>query len=112
MEPFLRYLYCEPAQLREHAELRMGLLKILLQPRSPENKEAPSVLEHHILQLLCDLIPYFQVKVISCLALSSENTIVKAALLPYCLCVCVCVCANASLLLYSRKLYLVTSSEI
>ncbi|XP_006034647.1 focadhesin isoform X2 [Alligator sinensis] len=65
MEPFLRYLYCEPAQLREHAELRMGLLKILLQPRSPENKETPSVLEHHILQLLCDLIPYFQIKDLS-----------------------------------------------
>ncbi|XP_065262423.1 focadhesin isoform X2 [Emys orbicularis] len=62
MTPFLRYLYCEPSQLGENAELRMGLLKILLQPHGPENKEAPSTLEHLILQLLCDLIPHFQVK--------------------------------------------------
>uniref|UniRef100_A0A670KBC2 Focadhesin n=1 Tax=Podarcis muralis TaxID=64176 RepID=A0A670KBC2_PODMU len=32
MRPFLRYLYCEPCQLREHAELRMALLGVLLQP--------------------------------------------------------------------------------
>ncbi|XP_042706486.1 focadhesin isoform X3 [Chrysemys picta bellii] len=62
MTPFLRYLYCEPSQLGENAELRMGLLKILLQPRGPENKKAPSTLEHLILQLLCDLIPHFQIK--------------------------------------------------
>uniref|UniRef100_A0A669QQP2 Focadhesin n=1 Tax=Phasianus colchicus TaxID=9054 RepID=A0A669QQP2_PHACC len=62
MAPFLRYLYCEPSQLREYAELRMGLLRILLQPRGPKHKEAPCVLEHHILQLLCDLIPHLQVK--------------------------------------------------
>uniref|UniRef100_A0A8C3SMJ3 Focadhesin n=1 Tax=Chelydra serpentina TaxID=8475 RepID=A0A8C3SMJ3_CHESE len=62
MTPFLRYLYCEPSQLGENAELRMGLLKILLQPHGPENKEAPSTLEHLILQLLCDLIPHFQIK--------------------------------------------------
>ncbi|XP_067409252.1 focadhesin isoform X2 [Emydura macquarii macquarii] len=60
MAPFLRYLYCEPSQLREHAELRMSLLKILLQPHGSENKEAPSILEHRILQMLCDLIPHFQ----------------------------------------------------
>ncbi|KAH1168614.1 focadhesin [Mauremys mutica] len=62
MTPFLRYLYCEPSQLGENAELRMGLLKILLQPHGPENKEVPSALEHLILQLLCDLIPHFQIK--------------------------------------------------
>ncbi|XP_063176003.1 focadhesin [Chroicocephalus ridibundus] len=62
MAPFLRYLYCEPSQLREYAELRMSLLKILLQPRAPKHKEAPSVLECQILQFLCDLIPHLQLK--------------------------------------------------
>ncbi|NXF86617.1 FOCAD protein, partial [Eubucco bourcierii] len=62
MTPFLRYLYCEPSQLREYAELRMGLLKILLQPHGPEHKGAPSVLERQILQLLYDMIPHLQVK--------------------------------------------------
>ncbi|KAM9262979.1 focadhesin isoform 1-T2 [Morus bassanus] len=62
MAPFLRYLYCEPSQLREYAELRMGLLKILLQPHGPKHKEAPSVLECQILQLLCDFIPHLQLK--------------------------------------------------
>uniref|UniRef100_A0A8U8C9B2 FOCAD protein n=1 Tax=Geospiza parvula TaxID=87175 RepID=A0A8U8C9B2_GEOPR len=62
MAPFLRYLYCEPSQLREYAELRMGLLKILLQPHGPKNKEAPSMLECEILRLLCDLIPHLQLK--------------------------------------------------
>lgn len=61
MAPFLRYLYCEPSQLREYAQLRMGLLKTLLQPHGPQHKEAPSVLECQILQLLCDLIPQLQV---------------------------------------------------
>lgn len=64
MAPFLRYLYCEPSQLREYAELRMGLLKILLQPHGPKHKEAPSVLECQILQLLCDLIPHLQVRLL------------------------------------------------
>uniref|UniRef100_A0A8C9L1U1 DUF3730 domain-containing protein n=1 Tax=Pavo cristatus TaxID=9049 RepID=A0A8C9L1U1_PAVCR len=64
MAPFLRYLYCEPSQLREYAELRMGLLRILLQPRGPKHKEAPCVLEHRILQLLCDLIPHLQVNLL------------------------------------------------
>ncbi|XP_056369697.1 focadhesin [Oenanthe melanoleuca] len=62
MASFLRYLYCEPCQLREYAELRMGLLKILLQPHGPKHKEAPSMLECEILQLLCDLIPHLQIK--------------------------------------------------
>ncbi|XP_010135785.1 PREDICTED: focadhesin-like, partial [Buceros rhinoceros silvestris] len=62
MAPFLRYLYCEPSQLRDYAELRMGLLKTLLQPHGPQHKEAPSVLECQILQLLCDLIPQLQFK--------------------------------------------------
>nr|XP_009675312.1 PREDICTED: focadhesin [Struthio camelus australis] len=62
MAPFLRYLYCEPSQLREYAELRMGLLKILLQRRGPKNKEAPSVLECQIILLLCDFVPHLQLK--------------------------------------------------
>ncbi|XP_072716014.1 focadhesin [Ciconia boyciana] len=62
MAPFLRYLYCEPSQLRDYAELRMGLLKVLLQPHGPNHKEAPSMLECQILQLLCDLIPHLQLK--------------------------------------------------
>ncbi|XP_037979583.1 focadhesin isoform X2 [Motacilla alba alba] len=62
MASFLRYLYCEPSQLREYAELRMGLLKILLQPHGPKHKETPSMLECEILRLLCDLIPHLQFK--------------------------------------------------
>ncbi|XP_041255028.1 focadhesin isoform X1 [Onychostruthus taczanowskii] len=62
MASFLRYLYCEPSQLREYAELRMGLLKILLHPHGPKHKDAPSMLECEILQLLCDLIPHLQLK--------------------------------------------------
>uniref|UniRef100_A0A8C0FNP3 Focadhesin n=1 Tax=Bubo bubo TaxID=30461 RepID=A0A8C0FNP3_BUBBB len=62
MSPFLRYLYCEPSQLREYGELRMGLLKILLQPHGPKDREAPSVLECQIVQLLCDFIPHLQLK--------------------------------------------------
>ncbi|XP_053144026.1 focadhesin isoform X2 [Hemicordylus capensis] len=62
MRPFLRYLYGEPCQLREHAELRMGLLRVLLQPFVPQKKEKPSVLECHLLQLFCDLIPHYQIR--------------------------------------------------
>ncbi|XP_002191837.3 focadhesin [Taeniopygia guttata] len=62
MASFLRYLYCEPSQLREYAGLRMGLLKILLQPHGPKNIEAPSMLECEILKLLCDFIPHLQLK--------------------------------------------------
>ncbi|XP_015264045.1 PREDICTED: focadhesin [Gekko japonicus] len=62
MRPFLRYLYCEPCQVQEHAELRMGLLQVLLQPCGPRDKENPSVLECHLLQLFCDLVPYYQIK--------------------------------------------------
>ncbi|XP_071588266.1 focadhesin isoform X2 [Heliangelus exortis] len=63
MTPFIRYLYCEPSQSREYAELRMGLLKILLQAHGPkQEEEAPSVMECQILQLLCDLVPHLQFK--------------------------------------------------
>ncbi|XP_048359670.1 focadhesin isoform X2 [Sphaerodactylus townsendi] len=62
MRPFLRYLYGEPCQVQEHAELRMGLLRVLLQPNGLRNKEKPSVLECHLLELFCDLVPYYQFK--------------------------------------------------
>ncbi|XP_036593976.1 focadhesin [Trichosurus vulpecula] len=62
MAPFLRYLYCEPSQLQEYSKLRMGLLKVLLQPQSACDKEKPSLQETHILQMFCDLVPYLQVK--------------------------------------------------
>ncbi|XP_051498535.1 focadhesin [Apus apus] len=62
MTAFLRYLYCEPSQLREYAQLRMGLLKILLQPHCPKHKDAPCVMECQTLQLLYDLIPHLQLK--------------------------------------------------
>uniref|UniRef100_A0A670K5U6 Focadhesin n=1 Tax=Podarcis muralis TaxID=64176 RepID=A0A670K5U6_PODMU len=56
MRPFLRYLYCEPCQLREHAELRMALLGVLLQPCGPRDKEKPCALERHLLQLFSVLL--------------------------------------------------------
>ncbi|KAM9095278.1 focadhesin [Sarcophilus harrisii] len=62
MAPFLRYLYCEPSQLEEYSKLRMGLLKVLLQPLDSCEKDKPSLLEKHILQMFCDLVPYLQVK--------------------------------------------------
>uniref|UniRef100_A0A670ZN86 Focadhesin n=1 Tax=Pseudonaja textilis TaxID=8673 RepID=A0A670ZN86_PSETE len=62
MRPFLRYLYCEPYQLREHAELRISLLRVLLQPYGLLDREEPPALECHLLQLFCDLVPYYQVK--------------------------------------------------
>ncbi|XP_068944184.1 focadhesin isoform X2 [Petaurus breviceps papuanus] len=62
MAPFLRYLYCEPSQLQEYSKLRMGLLKVLLQPQGTCDKEKPSLMEKHILQMFCDLVPYLQVK--------------------------------------------------
>ncbi|XP_064146503.1 focadhesin isoform X1 [Loxodonta africana] len=62
MAPFLWYLYCEPSQLQEYAKLRLALLKVLLEPCVPCDKEQPSVLEQHILQLCCDVVPCFQVK--------------------------------------------------
>ncbi|KAM5258006.1 focadhesin isoform 3-T5 [Hipposideros larvatus] len=62
MAPFLWYLYCEPSQLQEYAKLRLALLKVLLQPRVLCDKEQPSILEQHILQLCCDMVPCLQIK--------------------------------------------------
>ncbi|XP_007950736.1 focadhesin [Orycteropus afer afer] len=62
MAPFLWYLYCEPSQLQDYAKLRVALLKVLLQPGILYDKEQPSVLEQHILQLCCDMVPCLQMK--------------------------------------------------
>lgn len=62
MAPFLWYLYCEPSQLQEYANLRLALLKVLLQPRDLRDKEQPSTLEQQILQLCCDMVPCLQVR--------------------------------------------------
>ncbi|KAM5331243.1 focadhesin isoform 1-T1 [Glossophaga mutica] len=62
MAPFLRYLYCEPSQLQEYSKLRLALLKVLLQPWVPGDKEQPSVLEQQVLQLCCDMVPCLQMK--------------------------------------------------
>ncbi|KAF6327318.1 focadhesin [Rhinolophus ferrumequinum] len=62
MAPFLWYLYCEPSQSQEYAKLRLALLKVLLQPRPLCDKEQPSILEQHILQLCCDMVPCLQMK--------------------------------------------------
>ncbi|XP_053512244.1 focadhesin [Artibeus jamaicensis] len=62
MAPFLWYLYCEPSQLQEYAKLRLALIKVLLQPWAPCDKEEPSVLEQQILQLCCDMVPCLQIK--------------------------------------------------
>ncbi|XP_076790798.1 focadhesin isoform X2 [Arvicanthis niloticus] len=60
MAPFLWYLYCEPFQLQEYANLRLSLLKVLLQPRGVCEEAQPSVLEQHILELCCNMVPCLQ----------------------------------------------------
>ncbi|XP_038626498.1 focadhesin isoform X1 [Tachyglossus aculeatus] len=62
MAPFLQYLYCEPSQLHEYSQLRMGLLKPLFRSQGPWDKEKPSTLVQNILQLFCDLVPHFRMK--------------------------------------------------
>ncbi|XP_060055620.1 focadhesin isoform X3 [Erinaceus europaeus] len=62
MAPFLWYLYCEPSQSQSYANLRLTLLKFLLQPRVLCNKEQPSILEQGILQLFYNMIPCLQLK--------------------------------------------------
>ncbi|XP_037654619.1 focadhesin [Choloepus didactylus] len=62
MASFLWYLYCEPSQLQEYGQLRVALLKVLLQPRSLCDSEQPSVLEQQILQLCCNMVSCLQMK--------------------------------------------------
>uniref|UniRef100_A0A4W3ICI6 Focadhesin n=1 Tax=Callorhinchus milii TaxID=7868 RepID=A0A4W3ICI6_CALMI len=59
--PFLNYLYCEPLCLRENSELRLSLLKVLLQFRCGEEKEEPSLVEQQVLRLLFNLVPHLQI---------------------------------------------------
>ncbi|XP_004677747.1 PREDICTED: focadhesin [Condylura cristata] len=62
MAPFLWYLYCETSQSQEYANLRLSLLKVLLQPCGLGEKGQPSILEQQILQLCCDMVPCLQLK--------------------------------------------------
>ncbi|XP_061106929.1 focadhesin [Conger conger] len=55
LAPFLRFLYCEPQRLAEHALLRHGLLRVLLPP-SPS-----STVYHTLLLCLFEMVPYMQV---------------------------------------------------
>ncbi|KAJ0055752.1 hypothetical protein NL108_011338 [Boleophthalmus pectinirostris] len=64
--PFLRYLYCEPQRLSQHALLRHNLLRVLL-PASPavgvsENKDeqSSSSVSDSLLQCLCQLVSHMQ----------------------------------------------------
>ncbi|XP_069486861.1 focadhesin [Ambystoma mexicanum] len=61
MAPFLRYLFCEPSQSREHSELRMGMVKVLLQQPCSEDFTNAAESEKYIIELLCDLIPHLQI---------------------------------------------------
>ncbi|XP_038660548.1 focadhesin [Scyliorhinus canicula] len=61
MAPFFKYLYCEPHCLRENSELRLSLLKIVLQTQSGEEKNAPTLFVQQALRLFFDLVPHLQV---------------------------------------------------
>ncbi|KAJ8382321.1 hypothetical protein SKAU_G00030990 [Synaphobranchus kaupii] len=66
LAPFLRYLYCEPQHLPEHALLRHGLLRVLLPP-SPgdwgvaDDEAPPSAVFHSLLLCLFEMVPHMQV---------------------------------------------------
>lgn len=68
LAPFLRYLYCEPQQLPQHALLRQSLLRVLL-PTQPTPGSAPqdrdqdqaSAVHDSLLLCLCQLVPHMQV---------------------------------------------------
>ncbi|XP_064200022.1 focadhesin [Anguilla rostrata] len=70
LAPFLRYLYCEPQHLPEHALLRHGLLRALL-PASPGDwggagggvgdGAPPSPVFHRLLLCLFEMVPLMQV---------------------------------------------------
>ncbi|XP_059825981.1 focadhesin isoform X1 [Hypanus sabinus] len=61
MTPFFKYLYCEPHCLRENAELRLGLLQVVLQSQSNEEKDAPNLFAQQVLRLFFDFVPHLQV---------------------------------------------------
>ncbi|XP_078070402.1 focadhesin isoform X2 [Mustelus asterias] len=72
MAPFFKYLYCEPHCLRENSELRLSLLKIVLQSQSGKEKNAPTLFVQQALRLFFDLVPHLQV---TTLAQVTEATI-------------------------------------
>ncbi|KAJ8262543.1 hypothetical protein GJAV_G00167600 [Gymnothorax javanicus] len=62
--PFLRYLYCEPQHLPEHALLRHGLLRVLLPPCSGI---WDSAVFQRLLLCLFDMVPHIQVDSVTAL---------------------------------------------
>uniref|UniRef100_UPI00398F1918 focadhesin n=1 Tax=Pristiophorus japonicus TaxID=55135 RepID=UPI00398F1918 len=61
MGPFFKYLYCEPYCQRENSELRLSLLKVVLQSQSGEEQDAPTLFAQQALRLFFDLVPHLQV---------------------------------------------------
>ncbi|KAM8960539.1 focadhesin [Pelodytes ibericus] len=61
LEPFLRYLYCEPSQLHEFSAFRMGLRKAILPSCESDEIRRPSVHDEQVLRLFLDMISYMQV---------------------------------------------------
>ncbi|KAK7910251.1 hypothetical protein WMY93_014935 [Mugilogobius chulae] len=66
--PFLRYLYCEPQRLSQHALLRHNLLRVLLPARpavgsvcEDKDGQSSSSVSDGLLQCLCQLLPHMQV---------------------------------------------------
>ncbi|CAL9694547.1 unnamed protein product [Knipowitschia caucasica] len=59
--PFLRYLYCEPQRLSQHALLRHNLLRVLLPAGGVSGREYEPVSDS-LLQSLCQLVPHMQVE--------------------------------------------------
>lgn len=64
LAPFLRYLYCEPQRLPEHALLRHGLLRVLLPPSSGD-PAPPSAVRRRLLLCLLEMLPRMQVRPLS-----------------------------------------------
>ncbi|XP_034020225.1 focadhesin isoform X1 [Thalassophryne amazonica] len=65
LEPFLRYLYCDPQRRPQHALFRLSLLGVLLHIRQgadcQQQKVSVSPVSDHLLRCLCRLVPHMQV---------------------------------------------------
>nr|XP_015200548.1 PREDICTED: focadhesin [Lepisosteus oculatus] len=62
LTPFLRYVYCEPLHLPEHAEFRQNLLRVLVPHCQEKGEESePSSVAQCVIRSLFDLIPHLQV---------------------------------------------------
>ncbi|MBN3321520.1 FOCAD protein, partial [Atractosteus spatula] len=62
LPPFLRYVYCEPLHLPEHAEFRQNLLRVLVPHCQEKGEESePSSVAQCVIRSLFDLIPHLQV---------------------------------------------------